>query len=377
MIIKSKYLSALGILMMLSMVGCTENVDFSEATFNSPEATDGDTAANTAMAKIVAYAINSTNPAPTVEDYEAVGIENVDAANLSAVNTRVAATDATGVDIVEKIKKIAAAVVAMAKIKAYAVDSTTNSAPEVADYAVVGADTTNLKAVNTRVAQAGATGVDTVAKVKAIVAMVKIVAYASDSTNNSAPIVDNYNLAGVTNVTDANLNAVNYGLGEGISTVEQIQAIVDAVVTLSSSITINNSAEGVVLSVDDVVLPSGDSIYIQGVVDDDANVVNVSMEYTVTGSAPITLPAYSKTVTINAENSVSSINVTFKWEPQNDLVGSGTFNATITTNSRYNAKKLKIKKDINAIVVATFSYPRGGSSTLGTATLKIIQGIKD
>jgi hypothetical protein len=36
MIIKSKYLLALG---MLSMVGCTEPVDFSEVTVNSPDAT--------------------------------------------------------------------------------------------------------------------------------------------------------------------------------------------------------------------------------------------------------------------------------------------------------------------------------------------------
>jgi hypothetical protein len=56
MTIKSKYLLVLGMLMMLmmlSMVGCS----------------DGDVAANTALAKIKAYATDSTNnPAPDITD---------------------------------------------------------------------------------------------------------------------------------------------------------------------------------------------------------------------------------------------------------------------------------------------------------------------
>ena len=110
-----------------------------------------------------------------------------------------------------------------------------------------------------------------------------------------------------------------------------------------------------------------------------ANIVAVSMQYTVTGSTT-TLPAYSKTFTIDAaktQNNVAGIVARFSWEQQNLAVGSGTFNATITTDSRYNVKRLDIDDDTAGRVVATFRYPRGGVSPLGTATLRVLPVIRD
>jgi hypothetical protein len=139
MIIKSKYLLLLGMLMMLSMVGCSNNA-------GSPEATDGDAGANTAMAKIAAYATDSTNnPAPTVADYKTAGVTGVDVANLSAVNAGIDATDAAGVDTIAKIQAIVntgntKADTAMDIIVAYATDSEKNPAPTVADYEAAGVD---------------------------------------------------------------------------------------------------------------------------------------------------------------------------------------------------------------------------------------------
>jgi uncharacterized protein (TIGR02145 family) len=336
------------------------------------------------MAKIVAYATDTDNPAPDIADYVAAGVTGVDAANLNAVNEGVAAANATGVDTVTKIQAIASAgdakVSAMTKIVAYATD-TDNPAPTVADYetaGVTGVDAANLNAVNVKVEATNADGVNTVAKIQAIVAMDKIRAYAVNN-KKQAPDIKDYAAAGVTGVNAANLNAVNYGLGgEDVSTVAKIQTIVDNAVILPSGITINDSVEGAVLSVDDAT-PYSPAINIEGVVDSGTNVVSVRLQYTVTGSTK-TLPAYSKTFTIdaaNTQNNVAGIVARFSWEQQNLAVGSGTFNATITTDSTYYAKKLDIENNINGIVVATFRYPNGGLSSLGTATLRVLPVIRD
>jgi len=58
------------------------------------------------MAKIAAYADDNTNPAPTVHDYEATGVIGVDRANLNAVNAKVDETDAQGVDTVAEIQAL-------------------------------------------------------------------------------------------------------------------------------------------------------------------------------------------------------------------------------------------------------------------------------
>jgi len=104
------------------------------------------------------------------------------------------------------------------------------------------------------------------------------------------------------------------------------------------------------------------------------------MPYTVTDSAT-TLPAYSKTFTIataDTEDGVANIVATFSWAEQPNLaVGSGTFNATITTNVTYNAKKLDIDDEAAGRVVATFSYPTDDAGATGTLTLKVIPGIPD
>jgi hypothetical protein len=117
---------------------------------------------------------------------------------------------------------------------------------------------------------------------------------------------------------------------------------------------------------------------VQGEVDNRSNLVNVRLHYTVTGSLT-TLPAYSNRFTIaaaNTQDNATGIVATFGWEEQQNLaVGSGTFNATITTDRTYNAKKLKIKDA--GIKVATFTYPKDDSFLLGTATLKVIPGILD
>jgi len=61
---------------------------------------------NTALTKIQAYATSNQNPAPTVQDYIDAGVTGVTTANLFALNAKVNATDATGVNTTAKIQAL-------------------------------------------------------------------------------------------------------------------------------------------------------------------------------------------------------------------------------------------------------------------------------
>ena len=62
--------------------------------------------AATALAKISAYADSTSNPAPTLQDYADAGVSGVTAANLAAVNTRVAAVAGTAANETAEIQRI-------------------------------------------------------------------------------------------------------------------------------------------------------------------------------------------------------------------------------------------------------------------------------
>jgi uncharacterized protein (TIGR02145 family) len=191
-----------------------------------------------------------------------------------------------------------------------------------------------------------------------------------------------------------------------------IKELEEEYVSLPEGITINNaSAAGVVVTFpkdiqEEIQELNNNAGVVYNVVDNNANIINLSMSYTVTGSLKKTLPAYSKTFTIditNSEDSVVDIKnteyseevaaikkakeskvgvvATFSWLEQTLKEGSGTFNATIRTNKTYNAKKLDVSEkvvDVSERVVATFSYPMNSKdSPAGTAKLKIMPGILD
>ncbi|WP_419740551.1 hypothetical protein [Ruegeria sp.] len=199
-------------------------------------------AAATALGTIVAYADDQSNPAPTVDTYTTAGVTGVTAANLAAVNARVAGADREGADTVAELDALvtlangdvaaaAAAATALGTIVAYA-DDQSNTEPTAATYTtagVAGVTDVNLAAVNARVAGADREGADTVAELDALVTLANgdvaaaaaaatalgtIVAYADDQSNTE-PTVDTYTTAGVAGVTDANLAAVNAAIATG------------------------------------------------------------------------------------------------------------------------------------------------------------------
>jgi len=162
--------------------------------------------------------------------------------------------------------------------------------------------------------------------------------------------------------------------------------IIMATTAFPANLTIDNPALQKVIASTFDDTPYSPPIDIQGVID--AGGLTVTVPYTVV-NAPVTLPAYSTSVTLDAsvtEDDEAGIIATFAWEEQTDMpVGSGTFTATITIDdsgagipdNTYNAKKLDIQDDIAGVVAATFPYATDDVGGTGTLTLKIMPGIPD
>ncbi len=137
-----------------------------------------------------------------------------------------------------------------------------------------------------------------------------------------------------------------------------------------------------IISTDRDALQFNLAIDLQGVLDNGSNTLHVDIPYTVIGSSSsnATLPAYSTTYTIkeeDTEDGVASIVATFSWIEQNLQAGSGTFEATITTDTIYNAKKLNVRDDVDGRVVATFHYPKNYTGVKGTLIVKVLPVILD
>ena len=191
-----------------------------------------------AITKISNYALQSSGPVPTVQDYADAGVTGVTTATLAAVNSVVEALTArVEADTVAEIQALATPAIALAKIAAYAEDDTLNPAPTVQDYAdagVTGVTTGNLADVNTAVAAVTGEQADETAEVQALVAqaiaLTKIAAYARSSLS-PVPTLQDYTDAGVTGVTAANLEGVNVAIVAveemDADTTAEIQALVD------------------------------------------------------------------------------------------------------------------------------------------------------
>ncbi|WP_208846182.1 hypothetical protein, partial [Aliivibrio finisterrensis] len=105
------------------------------------------------------YAVDNTQTAPTVTDYAQVGINGVDANNLSEVNGQVDSQSLTTVAAIQTL------INSVNVIQSYAADNT-QTAPSATDYVVVGVtgiDANNLSEVN---GQVGSQSLTTVAAIQ-------------------------------------------------------------------------------------------------------------------------------------------------------------------------------------------------------------------
>ena len=197
----------------------------------------------TALEKIANYAESSTNPEPSLDDYEEVGINGVSANNLAAVNEIIDGVSKKEADTAEEIQALVnaaqAKLTAIEKIANYAASSS-NAKPTLADYLaaqVDGVNAANLETVNALVEAEEREGADTEAEVEALIlanavklnAIEKIANYAHDSGNPTPTLID-YQNAGINGVSEANLNALNTKVEaeerEGADTVAEVQALV-------------------------------------------------------------------------------------------------------------------------------------------------------
>ena len=195
-----------------------------------------------ALNKIADYADSSSNPEPTLEDYQTLSVDGVSANNLAAVNEIIDSVSKPEVGTKEEIQALINAagvkLTAIEKIANYAHDKD-NPEPVLADYQaaqVDGVSANNLASVNALVEAANREDADTEAEVEQLLslhavklqAIQKIANYAHDS-DNPKPTVADYEKAGVTGVDTSNLNAVNAKVeGEdraGADTVREVQEL--------------------------------------------------------------------------------------------------------------------------------------------------------
>ncbi len=185
------------------------------------------------------YADSNMNPAPSVDDYEDLGVTGVTVDNLTEVNAAIDELGSSDVDELTEVQDLVDAVVAGNVIEDYA-DSNMNPAPSVDDYedlGVTGVTVDNLTEVNAAIDELGSSDVDELTEVQELVDAViagNLIEDYADSNMNPAPSVDDYADIGVTGVTVDNLTEVNAtidGLVSGdVDELTEVQDVVDAVV---------------------------------------------------------------------------------------------------------------------------------------------------
>ncbi|NVO06545.1 MAG: hypothetical protein HXX19_11715, partial [Rhodoferax sp.] len=202
------------------------------------------TTAQTGMTLIGAYAAGSSAPAPATFDYANANITGIDSAvKLQLINDLVHARAATDVDSAAKLQVFADAVSAMISCAAGAAAPTL---AQFQALGISGLSADNLAVINAAIAATADNGsaVDTLAELQTLVtsraqAMTDAIHSISltaqvNSANDTNTFVSTYSDAGVTGVTAGNLGAMNSALnsaavlGTSVDTVAEIQALVDA-----------------------------------------------------------------------------------------------------------------------------------------------------
>ena len=146
----------------------------------------------TSLNTIRAYAADNTQTAPSVLDYQTAGITGVDA-NLSEVNQQVDEQSLITVNAMQTLTD------SLNVIRTYAVDNT-QTAPSVNDYQIAGVsgvDNDNLAEINQQVDEQTLLSVDAMRSLTDSLNTIR--AYAQDNTQ-PAPSETDYTIAGVSGV---------------------------------------------------------------------------------------------------------------------------------------------------------------------------------
>ncbi|KAB2822893.1 hypothetical protein, partial [Aliivibrio finisterrensis] len=182
---------------------------------------------------IQSYVADNTQTAPTVTDYALVGINGVDANNLSEANGQVDSQSLTTVAAIQALTN------SINVIQSYAADDT-QTEPSATDYVVLGVtgiDANNLSEVN---GQVGSQSLTTVAAIQILTDSVNVIqSYAADNTQ-PAPSATDYAMVGVTGIDANNLSEVNGQVdSQSLTTVAAIQTLTDSVNVIQSYVADN------------------------------------------------------------------------------------------------------------------------------------------
>ncbi|KJF92119.1 hypothetical protein UB34_20740, partial [Photobacterium leiognathi] len=178
---------------------------------------------------ILAWAAGGST-APTVQQYNDAGIENVTVSNLADMNAQIQSLAHTDMADVQPM------VDAVNTIIAYTTDAT-NTEPTLTDYQLAGisdAASSNLTLLNSDVADGthSLTAIDTLAT--QVVQLAILRDYSADNTN-PVPTIDNFTNAGLTAALSVNLNDYNRELdSQTLATRVEFEALVSAINTLDA-----------------------------------------------------------------------------------------------------------------------------------------------
>ena len=184
------------------------------------------------------------NVNPSLSDYQAIGVSlgqiALNANGLSLLNSTVAAANTSAVDTVPEINSLSSVVNRLLTAAAGAVVYPALTVAELASLGLTGVTPSNLANVLLSIANSAndGSGISSLSAVQQIVnsvnAALPLIRDYAQNTTNPAPIADTFMMAGILNVTPANLAAINSALatdplaGAQADTVVEVQAIVDA-----------------------------------------------------------------------------------------------------------------------------------------------------
>ncbi|NVO05377.1 MAG: hypothetical protein HXX19_05270, partial [Rhodoferax sp.] len=199
---------------------------------------------------IAAYADQDSNPAPTLQDYTNIGVNNhVNSSNLSAVNDAIRSKPKGDVDTLAEVQSIVDAyrkILADASSAADGSGRTAATDPTVSDWQTIGAtigiagtagnaqQAAALNLLDDALVRKASTAVDTIAEINALATAVDKVMTLAKGVEPAAPLtVAELLLLGMgSNTKDDNLTAIVQQIkgtaddGSGVDTVQELQAVV-------------------------------------------------------------------------------------------------------------------------------------------------------
>jgi hypothetical protein len=209
------------------------------------------------------WTTTSTTTAPSLEDYENIGVSGVDASNLETVNSVIAEMSQiesdTSLEIQALFDTLATKII---KISNWNEEADAANKPTVDDYnlaGIINVDNSNHDVVNLVVSSKTPDESNTRAKIQALVvdadnldtdALGKIARWTGDSSNSEEPTLADYTAINISGVTDDNLVLVNDVLAEAsfddsdtLAEIQNLATITAGAITKIANWDTNSNAE--------------------------------------------------------------------------------------------------------------------------------------